>query len=52
MLKKTIYTELIQAKCPKCGRRLCDYAPETVGIIEIKCPKCKEIISLHIRTSK
>lgn len=45
---KTINTELMQAKCPNCGRRLLDYAPDTTGKIEIKCPKCKEVISLRI----
>lgn len=34
------------AKCPRCGRRLFDFAPGSSGTIIIKCPRCKTVVSI------
>ena len=35
-----------KANCPRCGRRLFDFAPGSSGTIVIKCPRCKTVVAV------
>ncbi len=42
--------ELIQVRCPKCGKRVMDVSDDTTGTIVTVCRRCGNMIS-YKRTS-